>query len=460
MASPEPFSPVWWVNRLCERLITDQKHMIRMWDYYRGAHPLPFVPRDLELPYREMLARSRSNFCRRVIDAPVERLRVSGFRLSADSTDVEDRESWRLWQANKLDLGLQAALPLIQSHGRAYISVFRAGNEPRIKFESALHVITEPDPDDLTASAAALKVWYDDTSQVTRARLYLPGSEHRYKSKIGLILGVAHAHWEPDADQGPAEQTFDSRTVPFWRIANRITTDSPGASELDDLWPTQDRINKTLFDRLLASETSSFRQKWATGIQVERDEYGNPKDPFESGLDRMFMDPNPDTKFGTFEATDLKQFISAVEQDVVHLAVQSSTPRHYLIEQGQSPSGDAMRSAEAGLIAKVRRMQTEMSEPIEAAMRYARSITLPATGQAEPVDSELVWSDPEYRSEGEKVDALVKLGTLGVPPEKLWELYGFSPQEIARMQSTQQASALLAGLLPAPTPAQDDSAVA
>lgn len=44
----------------------------------------------------------------------------------------------------------------------------------------------------------------------------------------------------------------------------------------------------------------------------------------------------------------------------------------------------------------------------------------------------IVWKSPEWRTEGELVDALVKMSTLGVPREVLWERWGATPQEIER----------------------------
>jgi hypothetical protein len=40
----------------------------------------------------------------------------------------------------------------------------------------------------------------------------------------------------------------------------------------------------------------------------------------------------------------------------------------------------------------------------------------------------------EARSEGEIVDALLKMSTLGVPRQVLWERWGVSPQEAERWE--------------------------
>ena len=51
------------------------------------------------------------------------------------------------------------------------------------------------------------------------------------------------------------------------------------------------------------------------------------------------------------------------------------------------------------------------------------------------MQAEVIWADFETRSEGQRVDALVKMATLGVPREVLWEKWGASTQEIARWKA-------------------------
>lgn len=79
-------------------------------------------------------------------------------------------------------------------------------------------------------------------------------------------------------------------------------------------------------------------------------------------------------------------------------------------------------------------------------------------------DAETLWEDPEARTEGEHVDALLKLSTLGVPQEQLWQDAGYSPQDIARFrrQSTQDlfGQMMAARTAAAATPAVEEEATA
>jgi hypothetical protein len=68
-----------------------------------------------------------------------------------------------------------------------------------------------------------------------------------------------------------------------------------------------------------------------------------------------------------------------------------------------------------------------LGEGVKETVALAR---LAAGLPAQPI--ECIWRDPEFRTEGERVDALVKMSTLGVPEEALWERWGATPQERER----------------------------
>ena len=61
---------------------------------------------------------------------------------------------------------------------------------------------------------------------------------------------------------------------------------------------------------------------------------------------------------------------------------------------------------------------------------------------------EVIWSDPESRTESQHVDAILKQKDLGVPEEILWEKLGYSPQEIARIKAIKAEEDLFAPVPP------------
>jgi hypothetical protein len=55
--------------------------------------------------------------------------------------------------------------------------------------------------------------------------------------------------------------------------------------------------------------------------------------------------------------------------------------------------------------------------------------------RANDLSSEVLWASPEIRTEGELVDSLLKMDTLGVPRPELWRRWGATETEIARWEA-------------------------
>lgn len=108
-------------------------------------------------------------------------------------------------------------------------------------------------------------------------------------------------------------------------LPNRPDLLGEAHSEIEDVLDIQDRINKTLIDRLMAQEFSAFRQRWATGYELPEDEHGQPVEPFRSAVDRLWVAEDSAVKFGEFGATDLTPYLKAAEADVQHMAARTRT---------------------------------------------------------------------------------------------------------------------------------------
>lgn len=462
-------SPAWWLHRLVGQLQFDTPRMVLMDRYYRGSHPLPYVPRQLKTEYRKMLARSRSNFMRIVVEAPAERLKVQGFRTRGG--DTADQAAWEEWLANNLDVDANLGIIDALSMGRTYLSVWRFQGEDRarIQIEDPRTTLVEFDPIRRHVRRAGLRMWVDDWSGKTRADVWLDDACYQYVAKreiapsrtwpqswtaaypiddyavarVDLQLreeAVESFQWvnqwtELDTVRNPSKQ------IPLIPLVNRpsVLKHPDGESELEDVYLTQDRINEMLFNRALAAWTTAYRQKWATGLEIPVDENGNPVQPFEAAIDRLWVSEDNLTKFGEFGATELKPFIEAVEEDVQHIAVQTRTPRHYFLQQGQSPSGDAIKSAEAGLVAKTLEKQAYLGRGFAEAMRLSKTM---AGEDAPPL--EVIWADPEFRTMAELTDAVIKQHAAELIPRRVaLERLGYSPNEIDRIARLHAQDALL-----------------
>jgi hypothetical protein len=74
-------------------------------------------------------------------------------------------------------------------------------------------------------------------------------------------------------------------------------------------------------------------------------------------------------------------------------------------------------------------------EAWEEAVRLAFAVA-GDNAKAQAVGAETIWGEAESRSWGELVDAAVKLRSINVPYEAIWEFLGFSQEQIEQFRAT------------------------
>lgn len=484
------YSPEWWLHRL-ERRLEYRRPVVDLYeDYFEGRHTLSFATSKFRETFAQLLAAVSDNWMPLVIDAPLERLIVQGISLGDGQTMQADDAAWRIWQENELDGDSRLLFTEASKHGEAYLMVWwgedrdavsgplisrRSQPYAEITVEHPAQVIVEREPGNRRKRAAGLKKWRDANGEIY-ATLYLPDAIYkfqRYKEGWGNREGVASVEANPLGVVPIIPVVNNPSMLPSFPPKSLISRPHAmpekaavglGRSDLADVISTQDQINKLLCDMMVASEVSAYRQRWATGLEIPFDETtGEPVQPFEHAVNRLWVSENPNTKFGEFDANDLSNYTGAIEHRIVSIGARTRTPPHYLLGSIVNASGDALKAAEAGLSNRVEEKQRSYSEAIEEAIRLAFAVE----GDLERANSpmaEVDWKNAETRSESEYVDSLVKKMALGVPQQQLWADAGYSPQQIKAFRAMLREQALEMGLfdtvqgLPSELPAAVDSA--
>jgi hypothetical protein len=441
-----PLTPEWWLNRLYTNL-QKQRNEAEFFDaYYRGDHPLPWLAPRARDEFKRMVQMTRSNYMGLVCDATAERLSVEGFRFG-QATEA-DQETWRLWQGNDLDSTGNVAWLEALIAGKAFFLVAPNPAEPTmpdIWVETATQAVVEPEPGtNRRRRAAGFKVWDDDWTGNIHATLYLPGYILKYEAprpEVGIPLTAGgHPRWVERVVAG--EQPNGQRrnplgVVPLIEIPNNPRLLTGGISELYDLTDSQDRANLTLFHRLETQEYGVDPQKWATAFP-ETDADGNPQ-VLEFGRNRILSTDIAETRFGQWASAPLAPLIDAKREDVKDIASRSRTPAQYLLGEMTNVNGETLKASESGLIAKVKQRRRSFGEAAEEAMRLARAIA----GLSSDVDDrmETIWTNPEFRTEGELVDAVVKKLASGVTSlRQAREDVGYTQTQILALEADDLAN--------------------
>ena len=466
----KPGSTDWWLARLSARLNARQPILSSFEDYYAGIQPLAFASEKFASTFGSRFPAFSSNFMALVVDSHRERLHVQGFRFG--ETQDGDEDVWRWWNENHLDAGSQLLHQEVLVSGIAYVMVWpNDDGEPEATIESPLQTVVETAPGKPWKRLAALRRYVGDDLHV-HAELYLPDAVYKYRSKqrdnefsvSTWSFGAALA-W--DKEQLPGEDwpiAIDIGVVPIVPFINRprlgpgskVREQRDGQSEISMVMSNQDAINKLRADALVSSEFAAFRQRWAIGVDIPVDPVtGLPVDTFRAAVDHLWTVPPPDpddpnpaqVSFGEFAATDLGPYYAGIGVEVQHIGAITRTPYHYLLPQaGQPPSGESLKSSETGLVAKVKDSMLHKGEGWEEVARI--QFAWRNDKRSEQFDAEVIWKDPESRTEAEHVDALVKLKSLGVATDLLLEMIPLSPTQIARNRRAMIREGLVTGGAP------------
>lgn len=438
-----PLSPDWWVARLYKQLVARRDALDFYNSYYTGDHPLPWLAEQAREEFRRILRMTRSNYMGLVCDATGERLSVEGFRFGRDAS--ADTDTWRIWQANNLDSDSDMAWLEALICGASYFHVAPNTSDPstpHVWVEHATQAIVEHAPGtNRRVRAASFKVWDDDWTGELHATLQLPGYVFKFKAKRSAAGIAASPRWverDVQGEQGNGLRKNPLGVVSMVEIPNNPRLLTGGVSELHDLTDIQDRINKTIADRLITQDYGAFPQKWISAWPDEDDD-GKPN-TIDIGRNRVVTTEVAETKFGQWDSAPLDPYSMAKREDVKDIASRSRTPAQYLLGEMSNVNGETLKASESGLISKVRQRQRPFGEAAEEAMRLARL----AAGLSSDGDPrmETLWTNPEFRTQGELTDAVVKKLQTGIASlRQAREDIGYTATQIERLEEDDLSSA-------------------
>lgn len=442
-------------------------------DYYAGDQPLTYTSEKYRDYFGRMVSAYRENICPSVVDALADRLQITGITISRveepelDETPIdaanpspsnEDGDVqpapvtpsrdpladalWAIWEANRMNVRAGRVHKDAAKLGDAFVIVWKdpTTKEPRIYSQDSRHVYVNYDPE-LEAIDWAAKAWIDDDKR-GRITLYDRAQIRRYRTPQPIKspdygLPGEKAQWEPMPEEPVVDTGLDR--VPVFHFANDADVAEYGASELRDVIPIQDGLNKSVADLLISSEFNAYPQRWATGLTTEVDPVtGKEREDFQPGMARLWKTADEMAKFGEFAAADLDKYINMKNSFKAAAADVTGTPAHYMqMTPGSWPSGESLKTAEARFVAKVADRQGAFGNVWADVLETAAAIaSLDIEGSIK-----MTWQDASPRSE---LDAATIAGlktSVGVSQEQVQRELGYTEEEIARMRQETQAKA-------------------
>ena len=275
--------------------------------------------------------------------------------------------------------------------------------------------------------------------------LYYPERVEKYMRETSDESG-----WQPYQDPGDAGWPIpwqDRAGLPLG-IAAAHFRNPDTRSELWDVIPLQDALNKLLIDTLAGADTSGFRLLFAHGFVPTTD----GKEPAADGTNLLALAPGSiistkaaDAGLEVVPPGDLGQLLAVYDRIVLRLATVTRTPISKLT--GQVQAAETLKEEKEPLLAKVRMRQALFGEAWEHVLRVAVGLANAFGGQmlerTAPMD--VLWLPAEARDEKAELEALALKQSMGVPEEQLWREMGYTEEEISKMQASDEVQARVAG---------------
>lgn len=418
-------------------------------DYYHGKHRLTFATEKFKNTFGALFEAMCENLCKPVVDVIADRLQIEGFapantKANATAVSPVTAKTQEIWRMNRMDMRAGQILKDALRMGDSYVIVWpdSENNEaPTIYPNRAGSVVVAYHSDKIGYITQAAKVWnvvIDGTKRI-RLNLYFTDRIEKYIT-IGMsdtlpLNALSFTPWEVDSEAWPLPNPYDK--VPVFHFANNAAVGALGRSELDDLIPLNDALNKSLADMLVAMEFVAFPQRYATGLQVDVDETtGQAIAPFKAGVDRLWTVENDTTKFGEFAQANLTGFIDVQNSLRAAISRVSGLPLHYfMLDKGGWPSGEALKTASERLTSKVLDRQVAFGNVFEDMMRFCLQIQ----GQSD-VELTTLWKDTAPRlGDTETWQAALLQEQAGVSTDLVLMERGYTQEQIEEMKAARDA---------------------
>ena len=389
--------------------------------YYEGRQRLEHI--GLAVPPELRRFETVVNIPRVAVDEVERRLDVKSLMLpGSDTADDGLREGW---DANNLD----SESPLLHkdalTFGRGFVTV--GSNEddrehPLITVEPTRQMTCIVDRRK-RSMLSAMRVYKNFDG--TRCRtLYLPNST--------LWLEAGPKGWEvvDRDDHGlgrvPVVLFLNRRRAGHWH----------GTSEMADVMGLTDSVARTLTNMAIAAEVHSVPQKWVAGADpndFKDPQTGDMKPLWETYFGAIIASAKEETKFGQFQASDLKNFHESVDKLMIWSANLLGLPTRYFGQDTVNPAAEgAIRADEARLVKNAERKQMTFGDGWGWVMGlYERFRT------GEWLDAnrlKVEWHDAGTPTFAQRADAIQKLAG-GVPilsRQGAWDELGWSDTRKSR----------------------------
>jgi hypothetical protein len=377
-----------------------------------------------------------------VVDSLAERLTVLGFSIE-DETISE--WAWELWTRNRMDYVQTVVHTETIMVGDSYLLCDWDDINERPRWTHQMAEMIVPHYNENTREIDwASKKWIQrpliGEEPETRLNLYYSDRVEKY-----IAHGGVWRHYQDELDDSWPVAWLDKAGeplgIPLIHFRNRPMGGNFGQSEIINVIPMQDLLNKTLIDLTMILDTLAFPQRYTLNVN-----HGSSRLDILPGSVTEFHSEYDGGTVGQWNAATVDGPLKSIETLVQHIAGTTRTPQHLFQIMGGAPSGEALKTAESGLVNKAKQRMVNFGNSWEDALMMAMRIQAAfGTALADMEDGAIqtTWDDPETRNEQAHMESLKAKVELGITKHQIWREMGYTQEQIDQMDedNTQERAA-------------------
>tara|TARA_R110002012_G_scaffold77737_1_gene197833 strand:+ start:2740 stop:4116 length:1377 start_codon:yes stop_codon:yes gene_type:complete len=397
--------------------------------YYGGDHDTAITDRLKKfLPPRLQF---RDNFMNVVVDSLAERLSVLGFEIEDETISEWVSE---LWGRNRMDYIQNVVHTETVMLGDSYLLCDWDDENQRPRWTHQMAEMIVPHYNENTREIDwASKKWIQrpriGDEPETRLNLYYPDRVEKFVARGGVW--ARYSELEEPWPVPWVNNSGEPIGVPLIHFRNRPMGGDFGQSEIINVIPMQDLLNKSLIDLTMILDTLAFPQRYTLNVN-----HGSSRLDILPGSVTEFHSEYDGGSVGQWNAATVDGPLKSIEALVQHIAGTTRTPQHLFQIVGGMPSGEALKTAESGLVNKAKQRQVNFGNSWEDALMMAMRVQAAfgtALADIEEGSIQTTWDDPETRNELAHMDSLKAKMELGITKHQIWREMGYTQEQIDQM---------------------------
>ena len=459
------------IKSLVAELDSETDAMNEKRSYYEGEQELKYATLEFKRAFGEEFGDLVANWCEVAISATEDRLEMDRVVFRPGELEPIDENVteaiWKIMLQNNID-ELENELyssSMIESRSSVIVWPGQEDDDQDVLVSAnrAQTVYVVYEDDNPRRPLMAIKKWRTQVGQVN-LNLYTPQYVYKY------MAPKQYADYNNDLFDA---QTFDTSgwmkrepsetNDPTWPLENPFSQipivefrARRNRSELQNLTPIQDAVNKLLINMLVAADYAAHSQSYIVSTN-QPPEGGWKRRPGEVWQIQPEVDLDGKalpTSVGSLPAEDPSNFIAVIEHLLAQFSNLSATPGYYIFNsnsqsgRGDAPSGDSLKISETTLMKKVQKYQQMYENPLVRVgqLIYEALVFRDIESGEIPEYGQVLWTNPQKHFMGMLLEEGRKMiDELGLPPKYAWEHIGLTEAEIKDAQEwydKQKAEAL------------------